>query len=170
MDILSILVLFFMILIGIVFTGSFYDAIWVPTRKGDYERIAQLANLQSKMIFYDLGSGNANMLFYLSKKYSIHCVGIEISLFWYFYSKAKSLFNKKVEIRYGNLYKHDISKADVIYAFLLPEAYSKLKGKIDKEAKKGAKVILSYWPFENREPNNVARKKGSAPYYLYQKE
>ncbi len=169
MDFLSILILFFIILICIIFTGLLYDALWVPTKKEDYNRIAQLANLQPKMTFYDLGSGNANILFYLSKKYDIDCVGIEISPFWYFYSKIKSLFYKKVKIKYGNLYKHNISEADVVYVFLLPKTYPKLKNKIDKELKKGAKLILSYWPFEDSKPKNTSKKEGSAPYYLYQK-
>jgi len=169
MDFFSILILFFIILIYTIFTGIFYDAIWIPTRKKDYDRIAQLADLRPGITFYDLGSGSANILFYFSKKYDINCVGIEISLFWYFYSKIKSLFYKKVKIKYGNFYKHGISQADVIYVFLLPEAYPKLKNKIDKELKGGSKLILSYWPFEDRELINVNKKEGLAPYYLYQK-
>ena len=168
MNFFSILILFF-ILICIIFTGLFYDALWTPTRKEDYNRIAQLANLQPKTTFYDLGSGSANILFYLSKKYDIDCVGIEISPFWYFYSKIKSLFYKKVKIKYGNFHKHSISKADVVYVFLLPKTYPKLKNKIDKELNRGAKLILSYWPFEDSKPKNTSKKEDSAPYYLYQK-
>ena len=169
MDIFSVLILLFIILICTIFTGIFYDAIWIPTTKKDYDRIARLVNLRPGVTFYDLGSGDANMLFYFSKKYGVNCVGIEISPFLYFYSKIKSLFYKKVKIEYGNFYRYDISQADVIYVFLLPKAYPKLKNKIDKELKKESKLILSYWPFEDREPINIDKKEGLAPYYLYQK-
>ena len=66
--------------------GGFFGALWIPTRKKNYERIASLAELKPGMIFYDLGSGSGSLLFYLSKKYNIKCVGIEISPILYLYS------------------------------------------------------------------------------------
>lgn len=169
MDFFSILILLFIIITSAIFIGGLYDAMWIPTRKKNYDRIAQLAYLKPGEVFYDLGCGSANMLFYFSKKYGANCVGIEVSPFWYLYSKVKSLFYKKVKIKYGNFYKHDISKADVIYVFLLPESYLKLKDKIDEELKKGARIILSDWPFKDREPNKISKKEGLVSYYLYQK-
>jgi SAM-dependent methyltransferase len=158
-----------MLITFIVFIGSFFGAPWIPTRKKDYDRIAQLTDLKTGMTFYDLGSGSADILFYFSKKYNINCTGIEISPFLFFYSKIKSLFYKKVRIRYGNLYKYDISKADVVYVFLLPENYPDLENKFNLELKKGAKLILSCWPFKNRETNKISKKQNCTSYYLYQK-
>lgn len=169
MDLFSIIILFFTIVISVVFTGIFFDAVWIPTRKKNYDRIAKLSDLKPGMIFYDLGSGSANMLFYLSKKYNIKCIGIEISPFWFIYSKIKSLFYKGVEIKYGNFYRYNLSKADVVYAFLIPKTYPKLNNKIKKELKKESKLILSYWPFKDEKPNKIAKKEGLPPYYLYQK-
>ena len=140
---------------------------WLPTKRADYDRIAKLSQLKPGMIFYDIGSGSADMLFYFSKKYNVNCVGIEIAIFWYLYSKIKSLFYKNIKIKYGNFYKHDLSSADVVYVFLLPKNYSKIKNKIDKDLKKGAKLILSSWPFENSKPVDVSREGDSMPYYLY---
>src|SRR3989344_8748350 len=100
---------YFLILVLIIlFLGAFFDAPWVPTRKKDFIRIAEIAELQPGMLFYDLGSGSGEMLFYLSQKYNIYCVGIEVSPILYLYSKVKSLFYKKVKIIYGNFYKHDL--------------------------------------------------------------
>lgn len=169
MDFLSILILFSLALICAIFTGIFFDAIWTPTKKENYNRIAQLANIRPGITFFDLGSGSASILFYFSKKYDINCVGVEISPFWYLYSKIRSLFDKKVKIKYGDFYKYNVSDADVIYVFLTPKAYSKLKAKIDGELKGGGKLILSYWPFKDREPTKVDKKEGFAPFYLYQK-
>ena len=167
MDIFSIFLLFFIIFLLGIFTGSYFDAVWIPTKKADYDRIAKLSQLKPGMIFYDLGSGSANMLFYFSKKYGANCVGIEIAPFWYLYSKIKSLFYKKVEIKYGNFYKYNLSSADVVYVFLLPKNYSKIKNKIDKELKKGAKLVLSSWPFENSDPVKMDGEGTPSPYYLY---
>jgi len=167
MDIFSISLWFFVILGFSIFAGSYFDAMWLPTKRANYDRIAKLSQLKHGMLFYDIGSGSANMLFYLSKKYDVNCVGIEIAPFWYLYSKIKSLFYKKVKIKYGNFYKHNLSAADVVYVFLLPKNYSKIKNKTDKELKKEAKLILSSWPLKGVEPFNVDERENSISYYLY---
>ena len=161
---------YFLILVLIIlFLGAFFDAPWVPTRKKDFIRIAEIAELQPGMLFYDLGSGSGEMLFYLSQKYNIYCVGIEVSPILYLYSKVKSLFYKKVKIIYGNFYKHDLSKADIIYLFLMPQVFDKLKRKINKELKNDAKVILSCWPFQNSNPIQISKEHNKISYYLYNK-
>ncbi|TSC94462.1 MAG: type 12 methyltransferase [Parcubacteria group bacterium Licking1014_1] len=170
MDIFSILLLIFVISGFFVFAGCYFDAMWLPTKKSDYDRIAKLSRLKQGMNFYDLGSGSSSLLFYLSKKYDINCIGIEVAPFWYLYSKIKSLFYKNVNIKYGNFYKYDISSADVVYAYLLPRAFNKLKNKVIKELRSGGKLILSSWPFEDMEVFDADKKDDSAPYYLYIKK
>ena len=160
---------FFILVFSLLLLGSLFEAPWVPTRKKDYERIAEMIKIQPGMLFYDLGSGTGEILFYLSRKYDINCVGIEISPILYLYSKIKSLFYKKVKILYGNFYKHDLSKADVIYVFLMPKTYDKLKRKIGMELKKDSKIIVSCWPIENCSPISISKKEHSIPYYLYKK-
>lgn len=153
----------------VLFLGAFFDAPWVPTRKKDFVRIANIAKLQPGMLFYDLGSGAGEMLFYLSKKYNIDCVGIEISPILYLYSKIKSLFYKNVKIIYGNFYNYDLSKADVIYAFLMPKTLDKLKREIGKKLKKDSKIIISCWPLQNCNPKQMSKKNNEITYYLYNK-
>ena len=161
---------FLILLLILVFIGAYWGTPWIPTSKGDFDRIAKLARLQPKILFYDLGSGTAEMLFYLSKKYNINCVGIEISPLLFLYSKIKSLFFPKVKIKYGDFYRYDLSSADVIYVFLHPKIYGKLKDKIDKNTKKGTKIILSCWPFQDWEPVKISKKNNGITYYLYIKK
>ena len=151
-------------------TGALLGAIWVPTKKKDYERIAKLINIKSGTTLYDLGSGTGELLFYLAKKYNIECVGIEISPLLFLYSKVKSIFYKNVEIKYGNLFRSNLSEADVIYAFLLPKTYDKLKERIRKSSKKNALIILAAWPFERIEPDRISNEANKTSYYLYYKK
>ncbi|MDP3093316.1 MAG: class I SAM-dependent methyltransferase [bacterium] len=125
-----------LILFYLIFLGALFEAPWLPTMKKNFDRIAKLAGLQPGMLFYDLGSGSGELLFCLSKKYDVNCIGIEISPLLYLYSKIKSLFFNKVKIRYGNFYKYDLSKADAVYVFLFPKAYYRLKTKISSGLKK----------------------------------
>ncbi len=162
---IAIFILFFIFVS--LFFGALFEAPWLPTRKKDYHRIAELTELRPDTLFYDLGSGTGGMLFYLSRKYDANCIGIEISPVLYFYSKIKSLFYKKVNIKYGDFLKYDLSKADIIYAFLLPENFEKLKKKIDTEAKNGAKLILSCWPLKDDNSIRISKKEGEISYYVY---
>lgn len=164
--------MYFLILILVLillFLGALFEAPWATTRKKDYERIVKMVKLQPGMLFYDLGSGTGKMLFYLSRKYNMNCVGIEISPILYLYSKIKSLFYKKVKIMYGNFYKHDLSKADVIYIFLMPKSLDKIKREIGKKLKKDSKIIISCWPLQNCNPKQISKKNNGITYYLYNK-
>lgn len=162
------LIISILILILILFLiGGFYGVIWLPTKKKDYDRIAGLADLRPGRVFCDLGSGTGDLFFYLSRKYRIKCIGIEVSPALYLYSKIKSLFYHNVEIRYGDLFSYDLSNIDIIYAFLHPKMYSRLKTKIDHEIRKGTIIILSCWPFENTRPLKVDQGDNETIYYLY---
>jgi len=166
----KVYLLFLDIFLFLFILGGFFGALWIPTRKKNYERIASLAELKPGMIFYDLGSGSGSLLFYLSKKYNIKCVGIEISPILYLYSKLKSLFFKNVEIKYGNFLRHNLSNANVIYVFLHPKVYDKLKKKISHGIKKDSTLILlSTWPFKDKNPLRINEKNKETTYYLYKK-
>ncbi len=147
--------------------GGFWGVIWLPTKKKDYNRIENLVSLREGMVLYDLGSGTGDLLFYLSRKYKIKCVGIEISPILYLYSKVRSLFYRNVKIKYGNLFKYNLSGADIVYAFLHPDMYKELKEKIYREVKKETRIILACWPFLNEEPLKASEKNKGIPYYLY---
>lgn len=150
--------------------GGLWGALWIPTKKRDYERIAKLIDLRPGMSFYDLGSGTGDLLFYFSKNRGVQCVGIEVSPILYLYSKIKSLFFKNVEIRYGNFFNHDLSKADIIYTFLHPKMYGRLKNKMDTGIRKDSTLILlSTWPFKDVSPLKISEKNKEATYYLYRK-
>lgn len=166
-DTMTIALILLSLTLILIFFGRFFDVAWLPTRKKDYDRIAELADLQPNTIFYDLGSGTGEILFYLSKKYNINCIGVEISPILYLYSKIKSLFYKKVNIKYGNFFNQDLSEADVIYVFLHPKAYEKLKKKIFVNLRKDLKIVLSCWPLSNLKSVQVNKKEGEITYYLY---
>lgn len=168
MDI-RLFILFFLIFLVSMSGGLFWKVPWTPTRKKDYNRIAELADLRPNIYFYDLGSGTGDLLFYLAKKYNINCVGIEVSPLLYLYSKIRSLFYKNVKIKYGNFFKHDLSKADVVYIFLLAHLYKRIKNKLDAELKIDAKIIVSVWPFEDLRYVIIDEDRNGANYYLYKK-
>jgi SAM-dependent methyltransferase len=167
MPLLTFLLICVLLFLIFFFFGGFFGVIWFPTREKDYEKIADLASLRPDKIFFDLGCGTGDLLFFLSKKYGVKCVGIEISPLLYLYSKIRSLFNKKVKIYFGNLFKINLSEADIIYAFLHPGLLERLENKINQEAKKEVSVVISCWPLKHKELLRVDEKGEKGPYYLY---
>jgi|SRR3989344_2326 len=163
------LFIFLIVLPILLFIGGLLEAPWVPTKKNDFERIAKLATLKPGMLLYDLGSGSSEMLFYLSRTYNINCVGIEISPILYIYSKIKSLFYRKVKILFGNFYRHNVSRADVVYIFLMPKTFDKLERKLNEELRESSKVIISCWPLKNFTPLKTSEVDNEITYYLYNK-
>jgi len=163
--IIILLLIFFL-----VFCGGLWNAPWLPTHKQDFERVANLIKTHPQLIFYDLGSGSGELLFYLSKQYNIKCVGIEISPVLYLYSKIKSLFYKNITIKYGNFFNYNLGEADVVYCFIKPETYPKLKQKMKKELKKETIIILSCWPFDKNKPFRTSKLLNSISFYLYRRK
>jgi len=161
-------ILFFLVLfIGL---GVFFGSIWLPTRKKDYDRIAELAQLKQDEVFYDLGSGTGSLLFYLAKKYKIKGIGIEVSPIFYLYSKIKSFFYPNVIIKFGNFFYFNLKGADVIYTFLQPKIYPRLKKKIERGVKDGIRIVLPYWSMPEWKICQTSEKENDFTFYLYKKE
>ncbi|MBN1325887.1 class I SAM-dependent methyltransferase [Candidatus Falkowbacteria bacterium] len=163
-----IVLILFLILWTVAIAGLSF-APWVPSKKHDFERIFKLANLKPGEIFYDLGCGTGKVVIYAHKKFKAKSIGLEIALPFYCICKCKQIFNPGVNFKYKNLYKEDLSRADVIYFFGTPKTINeKLKAKLEREVKKGARIISYVFAINNWSPAVVSKPDDSAvPIYLY---
>ncbi len=139
---------------------------WVPTKKHDVERVRALLDLKPGEVVYELGCGDGRMCAALAHE-GVRAVGLELSVLQWFAAKLRTWKNRDVEIRLANLYHYDLSKADAVYMFLMPEAYEKLRLKFERELKKGARVVSYVWPIPGWEPARIDRKEGAPNLYLY---
>ncbi len=108
-------------------------------------------------VLYDLGCGRGMALFALTKKFPVKSTGFEINPAVLLYAKVKRLISgskvrKNSKIKFGNFFKTDLSKADIIYLYLFPEIVEKLEEKIKKECKTGTYIICNTFCFQNMEP------------------
>lgn len=157
---LLLILLLILQLIGVIFLitltwGAISFAPWVPCKKKYLERINCLAKLREGDIFYDLGCGDGRVVFYLAARHQIRAIGVEIGLPLFLFCKIRQLFqkNKNTIFKYKDLFKEDLSQADVVYIFGLPNAINgKLKVKFLKELKPGARVISCGFRIEGLEP------------------
>jgi len=145
---------------------------WVPSRKKDLKRIFKIANLKPNEIFYDLGCGDGRIIFYAHRNFNVKSIGIELALPLFLICKIRQIFhsNKNILFKYKSLFKEDLSKADVIYVFALPRTLEKkLKQKLEKELKPGARVISYCFSIKGLKPKVIDKPDQKAnSIYLYQ--
>ena len=143
------------ILIGCMFALSWFagsDAPFMPTKEEKINKGLNLAGLKKGETFYELGSGDGRVVFAASK-IGAKAFGIEQSWLRIWYSQIKSaLGHNKAKFIHGNIFKKDLSGADVIFIYLLPKGVQKLKPKLQNELKKGSRVITQDYHFQDWKP------------------
>lgn len=137
----------------------FYGSPYVMADNRIIRQALKLAKLKKGEVFYDLGCGRGDVLIEAVRS-GAKCTGYEISPFYYllakmriwiwrvYYSKRWSvqsdIFSEnkpEINIRHKNIYSIDLSRADVVYVYLLPKILEKLAPKFQKELKKSARLI-----------------------------
>lgn len=164
--------MWFLMIVLFAFFGTFaYAGIlaapWFPTWSRDIERFLKLANIKPGQKFYDLGCGDGKLVFAAAGA-GADAVGFEISLLPYLLAVSGSQYIKNAKIRFKDFWKADLSKADVVYLFLTPKVNPKAKIKLERELKKGARVIAYTWPIEGWQPIRQDFQEGRPPMYLYE--
>lgn len=123
------------------------DSPWAPwwkTSKKTARAMCELANLTKEDVIYELGSGDGTSLIIAAKEFGAQCVGIEIDPLRYFISTLMIRIirvSDKVTIKRKNFFDEDLSKATVVYAYLVPKALNKLLPKFKSELKPGTRIV-----------------------------
>lgn len=155
------------------FTGAYAGikgAPWVPTNKNAVERFLSLADVKKGDRVCDLGCGDGRIIFASAKKGAV-VEGFEISLFPFLLASFLKIFQKEkknIKIHYHDMMKADISRADVVYCFLMPAAYSQVAEKLKREMKKGTKVVTFVWPIKGWTVLRVDKAERKPNLYLYE--
>jgi len=163
--------IFILVILFIILLTFFYSVIraisWVPMWSKDLERFLKLADIQPGKKVYDLGCGDGKLLF-AAAKYGAKAEGFEISFLPYVIAKVRQLFDKnKVTIKFRDFWLVNLKDADVVFFFLIPRIYPKLKEKLQRELKPGTKVIAYVWPFKDWEPEKVDKVEKRPTMYMY---
>ena len=166
----AIIIFIFVLLLTFAYAG-WRGAPWVPTRKRDVERFLKLAEIKPGQKMYDLGCGDGRLVCAAAKA-GAKTQGFELSLFPYVLANIRRLFQKdraRIKISFRDVWYSNLSDADVVYFFLMPKVYPKLKQKFEKELKSGAKIIAYVWPIDGWTPLKVDTLSQHPNLYLYQR-
>ena len=137
--------------------AAFSGAPFLPAPQKTIRRALKLANLKPNENLYDLGSGTGKVLIIAAKEFGAKATGFEYSTPLFILSKI-NLFLKKIKnanVRREDFYKADLRSADVIFLFLTPRAFPKLKEKFERELKSGARIVCYSSPLLFWEPEKI---------------
>lgn len=152
--IISVGILFGCVLSISWFAGS--DAPYVPTKNSRIKKILKIAGVknlpagrQGAKKFYELGSGDGRVVFEAARL-GAKAYGIEQSWLRVLYSRFKSVKNSY--FIHGDIFKQNLSTADIVFIFLLPKGIEKLEPKLKQELKKGSIIITQTFHFKSWKP------------------
>lgn len=103
-----------------------------------------MVGLKPGEVFFDLGAGDGRTVIMAAKAFNARAVGVEMRE-----DLAKRAIaviqdnglTDRVTIVQGDMFKVDLSSADVVYLYLTTSANEKIKPKLDLELKPGARIV-----------------------------
>lgn len=165
------ILIFSLILFATMMTSLILFVPYVPSPMKVVEFMIRKANLKGNETVYDLGCGDARLLITAKKKFpGIRAIGYELPLGVWMLAKIRVLLSKqKVTVRLGNFLRANLSDADVILLYLVPEVMPKLQRKLEAELRKGTRIISHGFAFPSREPILIERCPLPSWHFLKQK-
>ena len=117
---------------------------WWRTNRKTAREICKLAGISKDDIVYDLGCGDGTFIITAAKEFEAKAVGIEIDRLRFFVSTLLLRCNRVVDmvtIKRKSFFDEDLSKATVVFVYLVPKTLDLLLPKFKKELKKGTRIV-----------------------------
>jgi protein-L-isoaspartate O-methyltransferase len=131
---------------------------YFPTPPSVADRMLELAELRPGQRMFDLGSGDGRIVIMAAEKYKADATGIELDDSLYRQSseaiKRRGL-EKMARIIHGDIMAQDYSPADVLTVYLLPVSNDKLRPILEKQLKKGARVVAHDFEFSGWKADKI---------------
>ena len=151
---------------------------YYPTPEIVVEKMLQLGKLKAGEKMFDLGSGDGRIVIMAAQKFHAEAIGVELDKDLCRQSLArihKLGLDRTAKIVNGDLLQQDYTSADLITVYLLPSPIdNKVQPLLDKQLKKGARVVAHDFEFRNWTPEKVENiaddgEGRSHTLYLYRK-
>ncbi|MBI1789334.1 MAG: class I SAM-dependent methyltransferase [Acidobacteria bacterium] len=128
---------------------------YYPTPETIVQKMLQLGELKPGEKMFDLGSGDGRIVIMAAEKFRANAVGVEWDKELYKQStdKIQSLrLQKTAKIINGDIMQQDFSSADMITVYLLPNSNDKLRPILEKQLKKGTRIVSHDFAFKDWKP------------------
>jgi 16S rRNA A1518/A1519 N6-dimethyltransferase RsmA/KsgA/DIM1 with predicted DNA glycosylase/AP lyase activity len=125
------------------------------------QKMLSMAETKPGEAVYDLGSGDGRIIITAAREFHAKSVGVEINPLWVLWTQLKVSMLKleeQVEIVWGDFFRKDLGEADVVTVFLRQDTNDKLRPKLEREMKEGARVVSYTYPFTGWNPLKADRE------------
>jgi len=122
------------------------------------KKMIQLADLKSGQMLFDLGAGDGRLVIMVAQETEASAVGVEMrdDLVERARSEIKKLnLEGKVSMIHDDFFNVDLGKADAVTLYLTTSGNERLRPKLERELRKGAKVISHDFKVGNWKPSVV---------------
>jgi len=141
------------------------DVIFVPTPQDVVDKMLELAKVGKDDVVYDLGCGDGRIVVTAAKKFGCKATGFDVDDDRIKESNdnvKKAGVGKLVEIKQQDIFKLDLSKANVVTLYLLPDLNVKLVPQLEK-MKEGSRIVSHSFDMRGYKPDKtvtVSTKEG----------
>lgn len=128
---------------------------YYPTPLTIVEKMLDIGELKPGEKMFDLGSGDGRIVIMAAQKYKADATGVEMvdDLYRQSMQKIRTLgLEKTARIIHGDIFKQDYSSADLVTVYLLPVSNDKLRPLLEKQLKKGTRIVSHDFPFRDWTP------------------
>jgi len=133
----------------------------------------EMAKIKPGETVYDLGSGDGRIVIAAAGKYKAKAMGIEISPKLVASATAeieRAKLSDQARVVQGDVFQADLTGADVVTIYLDTQSNAKLKPRLEKFLKHGARVVSYDYPIPGWKATRTEKIEGRRehPIYLYE--
>lgn len=144
---------------------------FVPSSNAEVLKMVAAAQLKDGDHVLDLGCGDGRLLIEAEKNAKIKGIGFELAPLVFILAFVRLKLSKcKSKVYLKNMFSADLSNADVIFCYLIPNIMQRITDKIKKECRPGTRIISNTFHLPNLELTQTLSKDqppGTPTIYIY---
>ena len=146
------------------------DVVYVPTPQPVVEAMLELAEVKAGDVVYDLGSGDGRIVITAARKYGARGVGVDIDSALVRQATANAAaagVSDRVRFVAQNIFDANVSEATVVTLYLLQSLNERLRPKLVRELKPGARIVSHVFNMGPEWPPLKSITVGASPVFLW---
>ncbi|MEJ5369083.1 MAG: methyltransferase domain-containing protein [Bryobacteraceae bacterium] len=144
------------------------DVPYVPTPPPIVEAMLKLGQIQPSDFVIDLGCGDGRIVVMAAEKFGARGMGVDLNPQRIAEAKEnarKAGVEDRVEFVEKNLFEADVSKATLVTLYLLPDVNLRLRPKLLRELRTGARIVSHSFDMGDWKPDKKIEVNGKTLYF-----